>query len=103
MSYDQDMITISLRERMSGLDYLDLHKKLFVGILCKFGEDCITLKELIRQITFHRCELGGGVGVWEEKMMARAEIAESSFEYLLCEILALDPPNTQDIEQVSES
>jgi hypothetical protein len=34
-------------------------------------------------------------------MMARAEIAESSFEYLLCEILALDPPNTQEIEQVS--
>lgn len=31
----------------------------------------------------------------------RAEIAESSFEYLLCEILALDPPSTQEIEQVS--
>jgi hypothetical protein len=102
MSYDQDMITTY--NPSQGLDYLDLHKKLFVGILCKFGEDCITLKELIRQITFHRCEFGGvGVGVWEEKIMARAEIAESSFEYLLCEILALDPPNTQDIEQVSES
>lgn len=34
------------------------------------------------------------------KKMARGEIAESSFEYLLCEILALDPPNTQEIEQV---
>jgi hypothetical protein len=33
-------------------------------------------------------------------LMARAEVSESAFEYLLCEILALDPPDAPDLDQV---